>query len=296
MQKLIFSRSFAVLKQKPFALWGISLLCWLFGKLAYLMGGSVLFIGLAVTLLLETSMTMIYLHGLRGEGVKVIHLFDCFKDWTTIKRVLCGMGWMYLWIFLWALIPVVGVVFAVIRAYEYRLVPYILVTEQDISPTEAIKVSRERTSGYKGKMFWSDMMVYLIPAGATMILSMLGSTHEVCFYLFGIPSILISLVVSVIRPLVLGLIQAAYYEEITNPTVPLQPEYPPQPDYTQYYQQPQQPQYYQQPQQPQYYQQPQQPQYYQQPQQASPENSFCPNCGTPLTPGSTFCPNCGARL
>ena len=41
-------------------------------------------------------------------------------DLATIKRVLCGMGWMMLWIFLWSLIPIVGIVFGIIRTYEYR--------------------------------------------------------------------------------------------------------------------------------------------------------------------------------
>ena len=38
-------------------------------------------------------------------------LFDCFRDWQTIKRVLAGMGWMILWIFLWSLIPIALIVF-----------------------------------------------------------------------------------------------------------------------------------------------------------------------------------------
>ena len=54
-----------------------------------------------------------------------------------------GMAWMSLWIFLWSLIPVVGIVFGVIRMYEYRFVPYILMTRDDVKPTDALRVSRE---------------------------------------------------------------------------------------------------------------------------------------------------------
>ena len=60
--------------------------------------------------------------------------------------------------FLWSLIPVVGIVFGVIRAYEYRFTPYILMTRDDVKPTEAIKVSKAETMGYKGKMFGADML------------------------------------------------------------------------------------------------------------------------------------------
>ncbi len=85
------------------------------------------------------------------RGIAVTQLFDTFKDWKTVKkRVLCGMGWAGLWIFLWSLIPVAGIVFGIIRTYEYRLTPYIL-AEPDMPITEAIKVGRENARRLQGQ-------------------------------------------------------------------------------------------------------------------------------------------------
>ena len=146
--KTIYSRAFAVLRKKPFLLWGISLLAMLLSALSVPLLGVIPAASIAVSMLLQTAMTLIYLRGYRGEEIAVTQLFDTFKDWKTVKRVLCGMGWASLWIFLWSLIPVAGIVFGTIRAYEYRLTPYILMHEPDVPITEAIKVSREKTRGY----------------------------------------------------------------------------------------------------------------------------------------------------
>lgn len=214
----IYKRALAVLMKKPIKLWGVSLLATvLIPLLTLLCGVGIPGLGLAVSLLLSTSMLMVYLHGYRGEEVQVLHLFDCFRDWDTIKRVVLGLAWMNLWIFLWALIPVVGLVFAVIRAYEYRLTPYILITEPDVPLTEAIKISKERTTGYKWKMFGADFLFYLFIWVAFFILGLLAAI-PVVGVLFGIITALGMVVVAALSPLFLGLVQAAFYEEITNPT------------------------------------------------------------------------------
>lgn len=218
MIKIIYGRALKVLLKKPFALWGISLLNTLLVSVLTALCGAVPILAVAVTLLLNTSMTMVYLHGYRGDEVKAVHLFDTCKDWATVKRVLGGMGWMTLWTFLWGLIPIVGPIFAIIRTYEYRLVPYILVTEPDVAPTEAIKVSKERTNGYKGKMFGADLLAGVLFSAVCLVLGLL-SAIPVVGVLFIIILVLLTIVYIVLLPLFLGLVQAAFYEEITNPTI-----------------------------------------------------------------------------
>ena len=88
--------------------------------------------------------------------------------------MLCGMGWMMLWLFLWSLIPIVGWIFAIIRAYAWRLTPYILVQEPDVAPTQAIKVSAQRTRGFKGKMFWADVLPFVALCVVSIVLTLLG--------------------------------------------------------------------------------------------------------------------------
>ena len=220
----IYKRALAVLMKRPFALWGISLLEVLLTGVVSAMFGVIPGLALGINLLLDTSMTMIFLHGFSGEGVKAVQLFDCFKDWATVKRVVLGLAWMYLWVALWALIPIVGPIFALIRMYEYRLTPYILITEPDVALTEAIKISKKRTYGYKGKMFGAEILAVLIIAGVFLVLGLLSAIPVVGF-VFGLITFVAYIAVIALAPLFMGLVQAAFYEEISNPTVPQAPVY-----------------------------------------------------------------------
>ena len=297
----IYKRAMAVLMRKPLKLWGISLLSTLLiPLLTGLCGVAIPGIGIAISLLMTTSMTMVYLAGYRGKAVHTTQIFSCFKDWQTIKRVTFGMAWMALWIVLWSLIPIVGPFIALKRIYEYRLTPYILITEPDVALTDAYKESAKRTKGYKLQMWLSDFVIDVL---YWIVIAIIGALAAIPYigFLFGLVLFVLGVLYAALRPLFSGLVQAAFYEEITNPT-PVPAPAPVQPQYQQY-QQYQQPQYqqYQQPQyqQPQYqqpqYQQPQQPQYqqpqYQQP--AQPAAIVCPRCGTQQAPGTKFCARCG---
>ena len=222
MIKEVYSQSIQVLAKKPFRLWGISLLGGLLSFLAtVLCGWSIPILGICVTLLLSTSLSMVYYHGLKGDEVYAVQLFDCFKDWQTIKRVLAGMGWMALWIFLWALIPIVGIVFAIIKTYSYRLVPYILMYEPEVAPTDAIKVSAERTQGNKGKMFWADVLPFVAYCVVAIVLSLFGMIPAIGI-LFRLVYVLVVIAVCILMPLFLGLVQAAFYEKLTNKQAPVE--------------------------------------------------------------------------
>lgn len=251
----IYKRALAVLMKKPIKLWGISLLAGILTPvLTGLCGVAIPGLGLAVSLLLSTSMLMVFLHGYRGEDVKVVQLFDCFKDLATIKRVVLGLAWMYLWIFLWCLIPIVGPIFALIRCYEYRLTPYILITEPDVALTDAIKVSKERTNGYKLKMFGADILYFVIIWVAFFVLGLLCAI-PVLGVLIALITFVGVIAVAVLSPLFMGLVQAAFYEEITNPTIPCVVYGAAAP--------------------------------------AAP-GAFCPNCGTPYaSEDAQFCTGCG---
>ena len=260
----IYKRALAVLMKRPLALWGISLLSIVLCSMTTALFAGALGIALAINLLLTTSMTMVYLHGYRGEGVKVVQLFDCFKDWSTIKRVLGGMLWMFLWTFIWGLIPIAGPIIAIMKFYEYRLTPYILVTEPDVPITEAIKVSSQRTNGWKGKMFGAEILVVVFILAAYLVLGLL-SAIPVLGALFALALVLLHICVCVLIALFYGLIQAAFYEEITNPTPVAAPVAVPR--------------------------------FIENPEaQQQAKGSFCTRCGAPLPPGSNFCTNCGQKL
>ena len=275
--KTIYSRAFAVLRKKPFLLWGISLLAMLLSALSVPLLGVIPAASIAVSMLLQTAMTLIYLRGYRGEEIAVTQLFDTFKDWKTVKRVLCGMGWASLWIFLWSLIPVAGIVFGIIRTYEYRLTPYILMHEPDVPITEAIKVSREKTRGYKARMFGADALYVVVIAAAEILLALLATIPYIGV-LFGILSVVFTIAASLFGPLFLGQVQAAFYEEITHRRVCPRCGVELSPDARFCYNcgygadgntgsTPE-----------------------------LPAAVVCPQCGAPVKPGTVFCGQCGCRI
>lgn len=299
----LYQKTFSVLMKRPFKLWGITLLSGVLLMAVHVGFIGIPAVGFCAALLLEASMSMIYLNSYRtGLEPKTSYLLAAFRK-DRIWRVLGGMAWMQLWIFLWSLIPIVGIVFGVIRAYEYAFVPYILMTRDDVRPTEAIKVSKAETMGYKGKLFGADLLlegVYFVVILLLSLLSMIPYVGSV----FTILRIVLTVVFGVLAPLFLGILHAAFYVEIQNrraagqqPSAPAQPVPPvipapasepetqpaPQGEPVVTAQEPEVPV---------------QPE----PEQEAPEQPQsteprCPHCGaTVKTPGAVFCTSCGRRL
>ena len=233
MVNTIYQKSFAALMKRPFRLWGISLLgallCWLAG----IGFAGILAVGFVIAWAIDVSLAMIFLHTYQtGEEPHTADLFQTFRK-DRFLRVVGGMAWMSLWIFLWSLIPVVGIVFGVIRMYEYRFVPYILMTRDDVRPTEAIKVSKAETMGYKGKMFGADILLGAVYLGAFLVFALLGEIPYLGV-LFRILWVLIAIAYGLLAPLFSGIMQAAFYVEIQNrraagswhPAAPARPDWP----------------------------------------------------------------------
>lgn len=208
-----------IAKTRPWRLLGLSLLAILLSGVAGSLMAGVVLLGIAFGVLVDTAMTKVYLRGLHGEESQAEDLFDCFRSWDSIRRVLGGVGWSWLWIFLWGLIPIAGIVFATIRVYEYRLVPYILMNEPEVGIKEARDVSKQRTEGYKAKMFLADVLWIAAIAAVSLIL--------LCFvgirFLRGIALLVLAvflIAAFLCSDCVLGLIRAQFYERLTNPPQP----------------------------------------------------------------------------
>ena len=215
MVSSIYKKTFSVLMKRPFRLWGISLLAEFLCLVAYAGFIGVPAAAFCAALLLSASMSMIFLNSYRtGLEPKTAYLFASFKK-DRILRVLGGMAWMQLWIFLWSLIPIVGIVFGIIRMYEYRFVPYILMTRDDVKPTDAIKISKQETMGYKGKMFGADILLGAVYLGAFLVFTLLGEIPYLGV-LFRILWVLIAIAYGLLAPLFSGIMQAAFYVEIQN--------------------------------------------------------------------------------
>ena len=85
-------------------------------------------------------------------GAELNELGAGFKDnWGT---VILTMFLRNLFIFLWALLLIVP---GIIKAYSYRMVPYILKEHPELSGTQAITLSRKMMNGHKADAFVLDL-------------------------------------------------------------------------------------------------------------------------------------------
>lgn len=214
----LYRKVWKSLQQTFWLLLGIFALACVLIDIGIVLGGPIVGIGLCASALLGTAMRMVFLRCYRGEEIHCLQLFDCFRDWKIIKRILCGVGWQTLWILLWSAIPVVGIVFGIIRGYEYSLTPYLLMENPEIKPTQAIEISKEKTNGYKAKMFWADMLYGAITVFGLLVLFALGMIEGVGA-VFAVLFVFALVIAILFVPLFAGLLRAAFYEEIVNPTV-----------------------------------------------------------------------------
>jgi hypothetical protein len=201
--------SIRTLGRRAFRLWGLTLLFEILSVLAVCLGALPI-ISLPIIFVLSLGMFKVFYEGYLGNNFTSEQLFCCFKG--GFLRNCCGLAWMYLWILLWALIPFVGVFFAVYKSYSYRFVPYILLTRPEVSATEALRLSIKETRGYKGTMFGADILVILAVFLVILILALFCQLPLIG-WLFTAVLFLTMIACSAFLPLLFGLLGAAYYCE-----------------------------------------------------------------------------------
>lgn len=261
----------SVLQTKPWRLWGVSLLA---GLLTWL--GGIGFVGVpavafCLDLALTGSLALLFLEAYRGNAVESRDLFTPFRR-EQLPHLVGGMAWMSLWVFLWFLIPVAGLVLGPMKLYTYRFTPYILLTRPDVKATEAIQVSARETQGYRGKMFLVDLLIYGALILAALLLTGLAQIPWMGPLFYTLLVVVVLLAVFLI-PLFTGLIRAGFYDEVQHcledPSYSARFAPPTPPAYTP-------------------------PAAGQQPPQ--PGTQYCPICGQPAPKAARFCNNCGIKL
>jgi len=211
----LITKALDVLGKKPIRLWGMTLLFHLLVVIAAFFGVlPIIFVPIAFVLC--AGMMAVFLAGYRGEDFNSDDLFAGFKRFF---KVAGGMGWMALWVLIWGLIPIVGPVFAIIKLYSYRFVPFIITQDPEISATDALRLSIKKTAGYKGRMFMAD---FLVSIGITVVFAIFALLTRIphAGLVFGIIGGLVMLVIGLIAPLMFGLLAAAGYEEYFVKTEP----------------------------------------------------------------------------
>jgi len=204
----VYTRSLDVLMKKPILLWGISLLHGLLVILAFLFTGFIPLLWLPIILVLELGMASVFLGGYRGKAISSTQLFEGFSK--KFFRNAGGMGWKYLWLLIWLLIPIAGIVFYIIKYYSYRFVPYIMLKEPDITATDALKKSMAMTKGYRAKMFGADMLLI----AAVVVLTIVFALIALIPFLGPILLVIYYILLIVLLPLLIGVLGAAYYDKV----------------------------------------------------------------------------------
>ena len=197
-----------VLAEKPIRLWGLSLLYGLIAALIGSLGAAVPLISLPIVMLLQLGFTGVLLDGFHGKEVRSEQLFQGFRK-EELLRNAGGMCWQGLWNLIWAFVPVMNV----IKYYSYSLVPYILLTDKEISPTEALRKSMRMTDGYKGKMFGADVLLIV---GIWIVMLVLGLLMRIPYvgWLFGIVFFVAYVAVCLFGTIFFGLVHTAIFEKI----------------------------------------------------------------------------------
>lgn len=68
-------------------------------------------------------------------------------------RKLGGYWWMSLFLFLWMLIPIAGIVIGIIKVYAYSMTLYILSDCPNVMAQDALKLSIRMMKGHKWQLF-----------------------------------------------------------------------------------------------------------------------------------------------
>ena len=285
MIKAIYLQTWEILKKIPVKLWGVSLLSGVLGIVASLFAG-IPILGIALGAAISAGMCAVYYAAYKGGEADTSTLFAPFKDWKTFKRVAGGMCWMYLFLFLWFLIPIAGPFLAIYKSLQYKFTPYILTQEPTVSGRQALKKSIEDTKGYKGNMLVAEILPAVAYNVVAFILSLLALIPFVGI-LFGIIQFLLGIAWMVVAPLFFGLVDAGFYDYGKKPAYvpPSAPSAAPAPT-------------------PVIAPAPETPAEASAPAEtaAPAENAApaamvtCQTCGTENTPDKKFCTKCGAKL
>ncbi len=106
-----------------------------------------------VSLVIAAGDCLFFYRAYRAERPEFGTFFEGFKNGQT-WHIIGGLLLMCLKIFLWSLLFFVP---GIIKAYEYSMVPYLIIDEPKLTVSECFKASKQMTTGYKGGLFVLDL-------------------------------------------------------------------------------------------------------------------------------------------
>ncbi|MCD8052962.1 MAG: DUF975 family protein [Lachnospiraceae bacterium] len=122
-----------------------------------LLAGAFFAVALAVLLgnVLEVGAARFYLHNIHSRGELGDLLFGFRYQYGNVVAVMFRR---MLYIFLWSLLFVIP---GIVKAYEYRMVPYLLADNPELTAHEALERSREMMRGEKWNAWVLDLSFFL---------------------------------------------------------------------------------------------------------------------------------------
>ena len=207
----VYKQVFSILRRKPLKLWGASMLGSLFLGIVPILAVLPI-VSIPITLVLTFGLTGVYIIGSRCEEPEVEQLFCGFKNFRNVAKV---MGWKLLWVFLWVLIPVAGIVLAIMKEYSYKFVPHILYESSELSPDDALKKSMAITQGSRLKMFVADLIIVAIVTLGSLLFAV-GTRLWPFEVFFIVLLVLWGVLAAVFVPLIMGLVSAVFYERLAK--------------------------------------------------------------------------------
>ncbi|MBO4453135.1 MAG: DUF975 family protein, partial [Clostridia bacterium] len=242
-----YKRAFSIIKKKPLRLWGLSLLTLVIAVFAIVLTLPVLgIVGASFIAVVYTGMSKVYLDALDEKEVNSDQLFSGFKRFWT---VLGGVAWKALWIFIWAALSVAagavvvmlftvigysfgakalqifsiigavlgyivmaaGYVYTIYKSYSYAFVEYILMTEENVTATQALRLSIKLTKGKMLQMFLADLV---FSVGTSLVIGILAGLALIPYvgFLFGIVAIVVYIAVLLFSGIFTGLYRAYFFK------------------------------------------------------------------------------------
>lgn len=109
-------------------------------------------VGVLLAGVLNIGFAKIMLNGVRKKETKLEDLFSGFS--AGFERSLVAGLLMYIFTFLWSLLLIIP---GIIKAYSYSMTYYILLDDENITGSDAIKKSQEMMQGHKRELFLQDL-------------------------------------------------------------------------------------------------------------------------------------------
>ncbi len=205
-----YKKALDVIMKKPIRLWGLSLMSALLTGITYAICGIIPALAIAVVYIITCGMAKVYLDGLKGLDVESEQLFYGFANKPV--RVAGALAWRDLWLLIWSMVPIAGPIIVIVKAYQYRFVPYIVMTRSDVTATEALKLSMKKTEGKKMDMFLADLCFAAGIFVVCLVLTILAIIPYIGV-IFRLALFIVLVLIGAFSGIFCGLYQASFYEE-----------------------------------------------------------------------------------